>query len=153
MHGCTDAMCMHESALKAHGCLHLNSDHFCSLLTLSHVSGTLKAMAESSRAACEEAHRMKAEKEKTLAIAVEDKHRRTQQLDKAIHERDEGIARYNHLLKDLEDQGKLVEAKDAEIDGFKKMLKDLKEEVDGLKTSLSATTRDLDKVILRSSCA
>jgi seryl-tRNA synthetase len=114
------------------------------------VSGTLKAMAESSRAACEEAHRVKTEKEEALALAVEDKHRRKQQLDKANHERDEAMARCNHLLKDLEDQGKLVAAKDAEIE---KMLKELKEEIDGLKASLSATTRDLDKVFVRSPCA
>lgn len=107
-------------------------------------------MAESSHAACEEAHRVKTEKVKALALAAEDKHRRKQQLDKANHERDEVMARCNHLLKDLEDQGKLVEAKDAEIDGFKKMLKGLKDEIDGLKSSLSATTRDLDKVFLPS---
>ena len=96
---------------------------------------------------------MKTEKEEALALAVEDKHRRKQQLDKSNHERDEAMARCNHLLKDLEDQGKLVAAKDAEIDGFKKMLKELKEEIDGLKASLSATTRDLDKVVVRSPCA
>jgi chromosome segregation ATPase len=145
-------MCTHDSAQGTYVCSRVCSQ-LCSLLTSSHVSGTLKAMAESSRAACEEAHRVKTEKEEALALAVEDKHRRKQQLDKANHERDEAMARCNHLLKDLEDQGKLVAAKDAEIDGFKKMLKELKEEIDGLKASLSATTRDLDKVFVRSPCA
>ena len=109
-------------------------------------TGKFKASADALQIACDEAKRVKDDKEKISILALNDKQRIKEQLDKITHERDDALVRCNHLENDIGDKEKLCSAQQSELRAMKEAIESLKNEIDAMKSSASGQARDLQEV-------